>query len=845
MRYSRRQLVVDVESERALSPLIGRDNELAFLGRLVDGLSHGRPGQAALSGVAGAGRTAVLEHVLAAARTAGAATALASCSPEETEVPLSAVTRLATPLLPSDRFAELVADCLGSDREGAARLLCAVFTELAADRPLALAIDDLNWADAWSLRWFEAMSTGGRTAPILLVASAHAPVTGRQLDLRPLSPAESTEALRQMLGELPEDKITAAVLDVARGRPAVLHDLVTQWVEAGSPTGAEWLAETGRAVTSARAARTRRGLPPSALALLRAMSVSDQLDVTLAGRLAGLPEETVPDALGTLEASGLVVDGCPAEPQLAADVLAELPEDARADLCREAAALAHHGGLGAPAVAELLRAAPPVGEAWARAVLEEAASRWLSQGDVETAAETLRRALAERASPPERAALLIRLASTVVRRDPDHADRLLLQILTEPQLRDLPAAATAADLLLARGDAETVHRAVTAVGPDDDPPSQAVGESTLTALGRLARESASVDPGIPLPPMPWPDHEPGEAAEAGVAAFRLAVRGEDRRWVLDLAERALQAPGDAPFVPRIAACRALLWCGALESAADGLTSVAVVARRQDARAAAAQAFLHRAAVALRAGRPDDARRDLAAADGELPVRYWHAAAVPEFVAAQITSCVQLGRLDQARHLAAQALPRGGANSAAAAFFLHAQAQLALAEDDFETSHVMARECGRVLRSRGWVNPMLAPWRATAGLALCRLGDHEGAAALLAEELALAERWGTGYALEALRDREAADLRRVAPSPRQPSDPPVDRPEVLERTDALSPAEREVALLAARGLANREIAGELAIALRTVELRLTKVYRKLGLKGRAALADHLASPMAGV
>jgi DNA-binding NarL/FixJ family response regulator len=52
---------------------------------------------------------------------------------------------------------------------------------------------------------------------------------------------------------------------------------------------------------------------------------------------------------------------------------------------------------------------------------------------------------------------------------------------------------------------------------------------------------------------------------------------------------------------------------------------------------------------------------------------------------------------------------------------------------------------------------------------------------------------------------------------------------------LSVRERQVMLLAAKGLANKLIARELHIAEGTVKLHLHRVYQKLGIKGRFALA----------
>jgi DNA-binding NarL/FixJ family response regulator len=54
-------------------------------------------------------------------------------------------------------------------------------------------------------------------------------------------------------------------------------------------------------------------------------------------------------------------------------------------------------------------------------------------------------------------------------------------------------------------------------------------------------------------------------------------------------------------------------------------------------------------------------------------------------------------------------------------------------------------------------------------------------------------------------------------------------------NALSPRERAVMLLAVRGLANKEIACELKVTEGTVKIHLHRVYQKLGIKNRYALA----------
>lgn len=61
---------------------------------------------------------------------------------------------------------------------------------------------------------------------------------------------------------------------------------------------------------------------------------------------------------------------------------------------------------------------------------------------------------------------------------------------------------------------------------------------------------------------------------------------------------------------------------------------------------------------------------------------------------------------------------------------------------------------------------------------------------------------------------------------------------LDTTPSISDAERRVATLAALGHTNREISRQLYITVSTVEQHLTRVYRKLNVRGRSALPPEL-------
>ena len=60
---------------------------------------------------------------------------------------------------------------------------------------------------------------------------------------------------------------------------------------------------------------------------------------------------------------------------------------------------------------------------------------------------------------------------------------------------------------------------------------------------------------------------------------------------------------------------------------------------------------------------------------------------------------------------------------------------------------------------------------------------------------------------------------------------------------LSTTEERVAELAADGLANKEIAQAMFVSVRTVEVHLKNVYRKLGIRSRTQLARRLSDAAA--
>jgi DNA-binding NarL/FixJ family response regulator len=115
----------------------------------------------------------------------------------------------------------------------------------------------------------------------------------------------------------------------------------------------------------------------------------------------------------------------------------------------------------------------------------------------------------------------------------------------------------------------------------------------------------------------------------------------------------------------------------------------------------------------------------------------------------------------------------------------------------------------------------------AGAAMRRAGERARSRPPLREAMEIAHHRGA----TALVERARTELRAAGARPRSV---------VRSGVDALTPSEHRVATLAARGLANAQIAQELFVTVRTVEMHLTATYRKLDVFSRAELPAALST-----
>jgi ATP/maltotriose-dependent transcriptional regulator MalT len=99
---------------------------------------------------------------------------------------------------------------------------------------------------------------------------------------------------------------------------------------------------------------------------------------------------------------------------------------------------------------------------------------------------------------------------------------------------------------------------------------------------------------------------------------------------------------------------------------------------------------------------------------------------------------------------------------------------------------------------------------------------------------------TLYGREGLRRRASASAQRARTLAERCEGARSPALETGPQPAALTKREREVATLAARGMTSREIAETIVVSTRTVENHLQRAYEKLGVSGRAELAEALGN-----
>lgn len=662
---------------------------------------------------------------------------------------------------------------------------------LAARRPLVIAVDDAHWADAPSLRWLAHLAARIDGLPVaLLLAVRSGPDEPGVLDelracpactplrLGPLGREATATLLRERLGEQADAQLCRACHTRTGGNPFLLESLAAALRAAGSGDALEHVESLAPEPVARAVLRRVRELGDGAGRLTRALAVlGGPAPLRHGAALAGQDMADAARLADTLRAADVLAPGSMLEfahPIVRTAVYESIPPGQQALAHAEAARLLERDGADAERIALHLLRSEPGGSAQAVALLRAAAEAAKGRGAPGTAAGYLRRALDEPPDPAIRPALLLELGLALAGERSPAAAPVLKEAV---ELTTTPQEHAAAALLSARVLGIWGHHDSVAV----------ICRDALTGRDSLGPVADSLE--AELFANAWIN-----AADTGQARARaqgrLADPGTSSAWrVCDAlcATAAAQPAGDAlaRLAPVLAAglrdippdsltavyaLLVLIWNEELATAGSICDAVLSAARGRGSMSMVAHASCLRSMIMRRLGQLDDA-----ADDGKLALDFKLATSPPLATAWAAAFCIDaltpLGRLDQADAIAAAAADREPpAGWIHTLLFLQARGALRVAQ----------RRPGEALgdllaAAEGWHalgidHPAIASWRADAAAAHIALGHPQEAAALAAEQLALARKAGTPATLGiAFRAHAAAASRqRCGQSPAEES-----------------------------------------------------------------------------
>lgn len=759
--------------------------------------------------------------------------------------------------------------------------------------PLVLAVDDAHRADEPSLRFIRFLGhrlDGMPVAQLLasrpLAEVEHRPALAdmledplvRTLAVERLSPAATARYLEQAW---PEGTAFAGVChELTAGNPLMLRALVAE--ARGAVDSADALRALGVRPIGQRVRRALSGAP-AALALAQAIAVlGDDTPVAEAVAFAGDGS-----GLDALLRANILEEGTNGlrfvHPLVRTSVYRLLsPVERGAQHERAARALHDRGVAGEQVAAHLLQAAP-LGDPWVAAELEAAAERALAAGAPETAVGLLTRVLEEPADDAQRARRLARLADAQ-----SHAG--LPDALTNYERARALADNTAITLqysgalAMAGRTADAFAVLDRATLPDEPEIRAALHAAALfTESAEALTHRDAVAAGTPAGGL-----------LAATTAYELSMRNAPAAQVAALAVPAF-TNGTPPLELSTTMAYgygiwALMLSGQLDVARTELDRAVEQGRRTGALVIHALALVLRAGTHLRLGALQAAEADAqqSLALSEHPSWRFGNAGAMQFLAEIL---LEQGRVEEAAEAVAAIDTQTVQPLPVVLLAEQARGRVLLAQRRPDAALVAAEALGRRAQSAICDNPVFLPWRRTAALAAAAAGQPERAAALAAEHLALARAYGIAadaqltHAL-VTRDEDAiaaaaetdaplvrarallalGRARRVGGSPAAAREPLREAMEIASGCAAkglvdealdelaaagakprrrgghgalgLTAAEARVARLAADGASNREIAQELYVTLKTVEMHLSAAYRKLDISSRAQLASRL-------
>ena len=780
--------------------LLERGEELA---RIESALARGRDGRGSfvvIEGPPGIGKTALIAAGREAAQAAGMLVLRSRGAELEREFAFGVVRQLFEPPLAQttgpDRedllqgAAGMAASLLrlpGADQNGAGMVagpdpsfavlhglywLCA---NLAARRPMCLAVDDAHWADSASLRFLAFMLPRLEDLPIAVVMATRPRESGADtgllaalstdalaetVRLEPLTSDGVAQFVADGLGEDPDPEFVRACCRATRGTPFLLRELVGALradMVAPSAAAAGRVERIGaRTVGRSILLRLDR-LPEPAGRLARALAILERGDLWQAARLAELEENEAGTAADVLAAADIVESGRPlafVHPIVRTGIYAELAPGQRARGHRTAALLLAGQPGAAPRVAEHLLASEPGSDVWVVERLVGAAEAAARSGAPESAAVYLRRALEEPPDEERRPALLLALgmaeASAGLPSWPVHLEAALSSASD-----DSSRVAAAMVLALALGRAhrsatavEVLDRAASLVDPEHgelavrlEAAAVGVGLIDIETAPSIARRRDALL-GRAAEDRPAPPELLAVAAFAAVLTNQpVAVGREFARRALAAGDEALAGRSDRPWYAHATwfsqTTVSMVWSECYDDVSPLLDGSIAAARATGDSGRFAVGLAHRGWVALRRG-------DLAAAEADTRTALdADALPAPTFyrvlnAGILLDTLVERGDLDEAESALASIERETESGSLTAVVLRFGRGRLRVAQGQIRDGLADLLAVGDMMVRANVTCPSFLPWRSEAATVHLTLGEAEAAARLAEEELALAQ-----------------------------------------------------------------------------------------------------------
>jgi DNA-binding CsgD family transcriptional regulator len=783
--------------------LLERESELAEISRHLGRAEAGDAGTLMLEGPAGIGKTALLTAARDQARRAGMATLTARAGEFESGLPWGVVRSLFEPELASVSKAErrqLLADAAGlarialrsgdvgagsprADALGAAlHGLFWLTANIAARRPVLLAVDDVHWADKPSMGWLAYLARRLEGLPVLVLTTVRAggsgslsgPLSEIAAAGRVLRPSalgrEATESLvGAALGARANPDLCTACHAATAGNPFLLRCVLDELRDRGVAPGEVPIAAVtemhSEAISGAILARLAR-LPAVARELASAVAVFGvSCSLGDAAALAGLGEDEAVAAADALAGQHLIAESEPLEfvhPIVRTAVYDAIPGHRRVRWHGRAARILDDAEAPTDEIAVHLLAVEPRGDPAVAGILSSAGTTALAAGAPESAVQYLERALAE--PPPGRALVPILRqlgAAEASLHNPAGAEHLraALRLTSRPSERAQIARQLAAPLMHSGHVAEAVNlleRAAAELAPADrnlrfeleadiigarrlDPALREAAFERLSTLRAARPRGRTFGERVALSALALePDSPGGTAAESIDFAQRALGKGRL------LAEAGVESP------PFWYATSALILADAFELAEPVLESALADARSRGSTVGSALGFGFRALLAYRTGRLAEAEADARQAAGIAPRARWAAGVYALLFLIEIL--LDRGRLEEA----ATAVEDSGLDSnqdglLPLLLLRQSRGRLSLALGDAAGLADMRAATAQL--EAGAFSAQLWPWRSVHALGLTAAGESGEACRLADEELRLTRAFGAPCALGvALRAR---------------------------------------------------------------------------------------------